>query len=238
MQQKPSRAPWEPAFPPVLIHATRDEVTTHPWFAAARSGDVDAAALLVADTLSGPVADRLAQLGAGRAPLLAAVHAQKLDGIDVLPAVLAHGLQLLLGWDADSELVQANIVDHAGDTGFGHLACQAVFAGRVEAGRAYVLVDDFIGQGGTIANLRGHILRNGGVVLGATVLTGNASSAALRPAPATLAELRNRHANIESWWEGHFGFGFDCLTASEAGFLISNSDSGLVRARIEAAGCA
>jgi hypothetical protein len=238
MQQKPSRAPWEPDFPPVLIHAAREEVTTHPWFAAARSGDVDAAALLVADTLSGPVTDRLAQLGAGRAPLLAAVHAHKLDGINVLPAVLAHALQLLLGWDVDSELVQANIVDHAGDIGFSHLACQAVFAGQVEAGRAYVLVDDFIGQGGTIANLRGHILRNGGAVLGATVLTGNAYSAALRPEPATLEELRDRHGNIESWWEQHFGFGFDCLTVSEAGFLISNSDSAWVRTRIEAAGCA
>ncbi len=238
MQHKPARAPWEPDFPPVLIHAARGEVTTHPWYAAARSGDVDAAALLVADTVSGPVVDRLAQLGAGRAPLLAAVHAHKLEGINVLAAVLAHGLQLLLGWDVDSELVQANIVDHAGDLGFGHLACQAVFAGQVEAGRAYVLVDDFIGQGGTIANLRGHIVRNGGAVLGATVLTGNASAAALPPAPATLEQLRNTHGKLEPWWEQHFGFGFDCLTGAEAGFLIANSDSAWVRVRIEAAGCA
>lgn len=237
MPHKASRMPWEAGFPAVLVHATRSEVTTHPWFAAARSGDVDAAALLVADTVSGAVADRVAQLGAGRAPLLAAVHAQKAAGLNVLPEVLAHALQLLLGWEVDGELVQANIVDHAGDIGVGHLACQAVFTGRVEAGRAYVLVDDFIGQGGTIANLRGHILRGGGAVLGATVLTGNAAAAALVPDRATLAELKGKHASIESWWRQHFGFGFDCLTAAEAGFLVSNSDSAGLRARIEAAGC-
>ncbi|MFL6672076.1 MAG: hypothetical protein ACJ8LG_02155 [Massilia sp.] len=235
MQQKPSRTPWEPGFPPVLIHAPRSEVTTHPWFATARTGDVDAAALLVADVLSGAVADRLAQLGAGQDPVLVGVHAQKLEGLNVLGEVLAYGLHMLLGWELDARLVQANIVDHAGDIGFNHLALQAVFDGQVEAGRAHVLVDDFIGQGGTMANLRGHIVRNRGRVLGATVLTGNSSAAALVPDPAILQELRDKHGSIQSWWEQHFGYGFDCLTAAEVGFLVNNSDSGYIRSRIEAA---
>jgi hypothetical protein len=235
MQQKPSRAPWGTGFPPVLIHAPRSEVSTHPWFAAARTGDVDAAALLVADVLSGEVADRLAQLGAGQDPLLVGVHAQKLDGLNVLGEVLAYGLHMLLGWELDRELVQANIVDHAGDIGFNHLALQAVFDGRVEAGRAHVLVDDFIGQGGTMANLRGHILRNQGRVLVGTVLTGNSSAATLVPDPATFQELRDKHGSIENWWEQQFGYAFDCLTAAEVGFLVNNSDSGYIRSRIEAA---
>lgn len=235
MPGKPSRFPWEEGFPPVLLHAQRSEVTTHPWFTAARSGDVDAAALLVADTCSGPVVDRLAELAAGGRPLLASVHAQKCDGLNVLPDVLAHGLQLLLGWDVDTELVQANIVDHGGDMGFAHLARQAVFDGAAEPGRDYVLVDDFIRQGGTLANLRGHILRQGGRVLGATVLTGNAAAAVLPPLPEILQELRDKHGAIEDWWEEHFGYRFDCFTDVEARFLISNSDSGYVRANIEAA---
>jgi hypothetical protein len=237
MREKPSRAPWEAGFGPVLIQAPRSEVTIHPWFAAARTGDVDAAALLVADTLSGEVTDRLAQLGAGRNPVLASVHACKREGLSVLGEVLARALHLLLGWETDTALVQANIVDHSGDLGFGHLACQAVFDGAAEPGRAYVLVDDFIGQGGTLANLRGHIVRQGGIVLGATVLTGNSAAAALVPDAATLQEVREKHGSIESWWEQYFGFGFDCLTAAEAGFLAVNSDSAEVRARIEAAGC-
>jgi hypothetical protein len=174
----------------VLLHAQRSEVTTHPWFAAARSGDVDAAALLVADTVSGEVVDRLAALANGAQPLLASRHAQQCDGLNVLPDVLAHALHALLGWEVDTELVQANIVDRARGP-----ARQAVFDGRVQAGRAYVLVDDFIRQGGTLANLRGHILRHGGTVLGATVLAGNASAAVLRPptpAPAMSAAASKR----------------------------------------------
>jgi hypothetical protein len=235
MQQKPLRTPWEPDFPPVLIQAPRLEVSTHPWFAAARTGDVDAAALLVADLLTAEVAERLAEWGAGPPPLLAAVHAQKRAGLNVLGEVLAHGLHLVLGWETDTQLVQANIVDHPGDIGFNHLARQAVFDGDVEAGRLYVLVDDFIGQGGTIANLRGHIVRNGGLVRGATVLTGNSSAARLVPDPATLRELGDKHGSIANWWEQSFGFGFDCLTAAEAGFLVGHSDSGYIRAQVEAA---
>jgi hypothetical protein len=190
MLPQPSRFPWEAGFPPVLIHAQSSEVTTHPWFAAARSGNVDAAALLVADTVSGEVVDRLAALAQGARPLLASRHAQQCDGLNVLPDVLAHALHALLGWEVDTELVQANIVAHARDPGFGHLAGQAVFAGRVQAGRAYVLVDDVIRRGGTLARLRGHILRHGGQVLGATVLAGNAPAAVLPPPPSAAAIKR------------------------------------------------
>jgi hypothetical protein len=235
MQQRPLRSPWEPDFPPVLIQAPRLEVSTHPWFGAARTGDVDAAALLVADLLTGEVIERLAGWGSGPPPLLAAVHAQKHAGLNVLGEVLALGLHLVLGWDTDTQLVQANIVDHSGDIGFNHLARQAVFDGAVEPGRVYVLVDDFIGQGGTIANLRGHIVRNGGVVRGATVLSGNSSAARLVPDPATLRELGDKHASIADWWEQNFGFGFDCLTAAEAGFLAGNSDPEYIRSQVEAA---
>lgn len=235
MQARPKRLPWEDDFPPVLIHAQKSEITTHPWFAAARSGDVDGAALLVADTLSGPVADQLALLGTGAPPLLAAVHARKLDGLNVLPAVLAQALHLLLGWELDLELVQANIVDHAGAIGFPHLARQAVFDGKVQAGRSYVLVDDFVVQGGTLANLRGHILHHGGQVLAATVLTGNPSAAQLAPARTLIDDMGGKHGSIEQWWSETFGYGFDCLTAAEAGFLATNSDSAYVRDRLEAA---
>jgi hypothetical protein len=106
----------------------------------------------------------------------------------------------------------------------------------VEPGRAYVLVDDFIGQGGTLANLRGHIIAGGGRVLGATVLTGNTSSALLRLEPGRLQEVRNKHGSIEPWWQKYFGFGFDCLTHAEAGFLLGHDDSIAVIGWIERSG--
>lgn len=62
-----------------------------------------------------------------------------------------------------------NVVGHTGANGFLRLARQAVFDGEVIAGAEYLLVDDFIGQGGTLANLKGYIESSGGIVLGATV---------------------------------------------------------------------
>ncbi|HEX9173701.1 MAG TPA: hypothetical protein VF861_13670 [Telluria sp.] len=167
MPQKPLRAPWEANFPTVAIHVPKSEVSTHPWLAGARSGDVDAAALLVADTCAGAAVDWLAELGRGSDPILAAVLAQNADGLNVLAEVLAHGLHLLLGWEVDAELVQANAADRA------YLARPALFAGAVQPGRAYVLVDDCIGRGVTLAMLRDHIVAGGGRVLGATALAGD-----------------------------------------------------------------
>lgn len=115
------------------------------------------------------------------------------------------------------------------------LTNQAVFSGEIVPGKRYLIVDDFIGQGGTIVNLRGHILQQGGVVVGATVLTGKDYSAILELESNKLSELRRQHGQIEDWWRQRFGFGFDCLTASEARYLSNTATSETIRARIEAA---
>ncbi|MFH1602551.1 MAG: phosphoribosyltransferase [Pseudomonadota bacterium] len=63
--------------------------------------------------------------------------------------------------------MQANTVGHTGASGWARLARPAVFDGEVASGRNYVLVDDFVGQGGTLANLRGYALSEGAEVSGA-----------------------------------------------------------------------
>ena len=56
---------------------------------------------------------------------------------------------------------------HTGADGFSRLARPAEFVGVVQAGCEYVLVDDFVGMGGTRANLKGYIESKGGRVLAA-----------------------------------------------------------------------
>jgi hypothetical protein len=128
--------------------------------------------------------------------------------------------------------VQANIVNHTGANGFIRMARQAIFEGEVTANCNYVIVDDFIGQGGTIANLRGHIQAGGGTVIGATVLTGKPFSALLALTTETLNELRSKHGQLEQWWTERFGFAFDCLTQSEARYLCNTKDVDTIRNRI------
>ncbi|MDB5903771.1 MAG: hypothetical protein JWM26_2649 [Betaproteobacteria bacterium] len=125
---------------------------------------------------------------------------------------------------------------HTGADGWHRLAHPAVFSGSVLAGADYLIVDDFIGQGGTVANLAGFIQSNGGKVLGVTTLTGQPYSARLAPDPQAIDELRKKHGkDLEEWWRQEFGYGFVCLTHSEARYLGRGADADTIRARILAA---
>lgn len=65
------------------------------------------------------------------------------------------------GFPVDGSIVQINVVGHTGANGFSRLAKQALFDGDVVDGADYLLVDDFIGQGGTLANLKGTLSPKG-----------------------------------------------------------------------------
>jgi hypothetical protein len=116
------------------------------------------------------------------------------------------------------------------ESGFQRLANQALFVGEVENGHNYLLVDDFIGQGGTLANLTGYVESSGGYALGATVLTGKPYSA-----DELIRALRDKHGrDLENWWREKFGF--ECLARSEARYLEKSADAQAVRDRLIEAG--
>lgn len=232
---QPTRFPWN-HFPDVLIHASEQHVKQHFSYQQAKAGDVIASANLVLDTLSYATVSRMNGEFASHVPILLPVLAEESTGINSIPRVMAEILGHLLQWDVEERVLQVNVVGHTGASGFVRLAHQPIFKGRVESGLHYVLIDDFIGQGGTLANLRGHVLGQGCLVLGASVLTGKAYSARLAPTGNQLAELRGKHGTIEFWWRQRFGFGFDCLTASEARYLIQTATSERVVERLEEVG--
>ncbi len=111
--------------------------------------------------------------------------------------------------------------------------CKGTLERKVAQGRDYMLVDDFVGMGGTLANLRGYIEANGGRVLAAVTLTGKPYSARLALDATQLQELRDKHGKqLESWWKEVFGHSFDCLTQSEARYLARSPDADTIRDRI------
>ncbi len=169
-------------------------------------------------------------------PIVASIHAQERDGINEIPEALAVHIAERLGLQTDASLVQTNVVNHTGADGFSRLARQALFAGSVINGAVYLIVDDFIGQGGTMANFRGHIVHNGGHVIGAVALTGKPYSAKLALSDQQLRELRDKHVGLEDWWRERFGFGFEALTQSEARYLARTEDADTIRNRIAEAG--
>jgi hypothetical protein len=213
---KPSRTPWHD-LPPVVLHSTESSVKKHAFYGAAKSGSGQAAAELVRQLASPVATETLRNLIGEQRPILVSAHAQEAQGINAIPEALANQLGADLGLDVASGVIQNNIVMHTGAGGFERLARQASFEGPIVPGREYLMVDDFVGQGGTLANLKGHIEINGGHVIAATSLTGKDYSAILTPAIDQLAALRAKHGReLEDWWRGRFGHGFDELTQSEA----------------------
>ena len=229
------RYPWN-GFPAVWLHADELVVKKHPDYAAAKAGDLDSAFSLVEALASEEVIHGLAKVFSAHQPILASAHAIEKEGVNAIPEALADHLGHRLGWPVDSEIVQTNVVGHTGADGFTRMARQAEFGGEVIEGRIYFLVDDFVGQGGTLANMRGFLIKGGGIVAGATVLTGKSYSANLTPEEGLLKQLREKHGNeLENWWHDRFGFGCDCLTNSEGRYLLRTPAFERIRDRIAAA---
>lgn len=232
---QPPRTPWTD-FPDVLIHADESRVKQHAVYLSAKSGDAVAALALVMLVLDGAQISALRDMAKGEQPILVSAHAYERGGVNAIPEVLADVLAENLGWPVDAGVVQTNIVSHTGANGFSRLARQAAFSGPIILGAVYIMVDDFVGMGGTLANLRGHVETSGGRVLGAIALTGKPWSARLRLTDERLDELRRKHGEaLENWWRERFGHAFDALTESEARYLARTADADTVRSRIAAA---
>ena len=236
---RPPRTPWH-TFPDAVLLAGESQTKRHPMYTAGKAGDAGAAARLVEGLVPEPalaaVRSLLDAVWRGRPLAVASAHAYENDGFNAIPAALARFLSERLALRFDADIVQINIVAHTGADGYGRLARQAAFGGNVVKGQVYVVVDDFIGQGGTLANLRGWLETHGGEVVGAIGLTGKPYSAKLSPTKEQLDELKRKHGeHFEGWWREHFGHAFDCLTQSEARYLARSPDVDTIRSRLAAA---
>jgi hypothetical protein len=235
-RMKPVRVPLY-GFPDVMLHADEASVKRHPQYPAAKAGDITAADLLVAELANQERVEELRASLEGRAVELVPIHALESAGVNEIPAALARRLSAWLGFPINDSIVQTNTVGHTGASGFQRLANQALFAGEVKPQQRYLIVDDFVGQGGTLANLIGLIASHGGHVVAATVLTGKPYSAKLAPDDSITRSLRDKHGqDFENWWRQTFGFGYDSLTRSEARYLENSPDAHAIRDRLTAAG--
>jgi hypothetical protein len=172
------RTPWGD-FPDLVIHSEERFVKTHPLYASAKEGDARAAEGLVEDAMATADLAGLKLLIEATRPFLLPVHALETERMNVIPRVFARALSRLLDLPVSAGVIQINRVTRTGASGYHRLAFPAIFDGEV-ALINYLLVDDFIGQGGALANLRGFVETNKHTVGGATALTGKAYSAKLR----------------------------------------------------------
>ncbi|WP_238157610.1 hypothetical protein [Aeromonas salmonicida] len=232
------RTPWREGFPEVILHGRLGDATSHPDYEAAKGGDDAAARRLVHDVLSPDAIKQFKGLIGDRSAIALGVHAEEAVSRNAIPQAMADVLGKVLGIEVDLDIVQSAKVGRTAQDGFGRLANQPSFDGPVRTDKPYLIMDDTLTQGGTLANLKGYIEFRGGEVLAATALTGKQYSAKIAIDSSTLEQLRDQYdgTGLEAWWQNRFGYGFDSLTESEGRYLLRAKDADKVRDRVSAAG--
>jgi len=203
-------------------------------YASAKAGDPRAATELVQTLLNLQALKTLEELAFNCKPYLASVSALEEQGFNAIPDAMAGEIGEKLGWPLDAgELRQITRVSHTGASGWHRLVTQAEFAGEVIAGANYVLVDDHVGFGGTLANLRSYIEARKGRVVAMTTLTETTGARTIVVKRDTLDALRAKHGSaLEELWKENLGYGLDCCTEIEAGYLCRQTSFDQIRRRL------
>ena len=180
---------------------------------------------------------------ADRPAIMLPVIAEETAGFNAIPDATAHMIGSMLQLPvAVGEIVQTNMVGHTRAPAFQRIVTPATFQGPVHKGRNYVLIDDHIGLGGTLANLRGYVESGGGHVIAISTLTESRDARRISLRVETRSMLWNLHGKeLDNLWISQFGYGIDCLTEIEAQNLYRQPsvvaiEDFLAKATIEARG--
>lgn len=230
--RKSERAPWR-NFPPVIRNGGLGDLKNEPEYTAAKSGSNAEAVHLVNRLLTDETVQLFREMAGDRDPLIVSVLATEALGNNKIPLAMAQALGRRLGLQVDMSIRQINKVSRTG-AGIDHrFAFQPVFDGTVEAGRDYLIVDDTLSVGGTIAALRGYIENRGGRVIGAGVMTAHEGALTLPVKQTMIDDITRKHGDaMNNYWTKEFGYGIDHLTQGEAGHLRAAENVEQLRDRI------
>ncbi len=239
----PSRTSWPANFSDVVIHTTVPVRDADPGYTAAKSGDADAALQLARRLISEDGVQQIEAIAANTEPLILPVVADELTGYNAIPDAMAQILATKLRLKAVAgRIVQTNKVGHTRAKTFQRIVTPAAFSGPVLEGGQYILVDDHVGLGGTLANLKGYLEARGGTVIAMTSLTESHNGRQIALRAGTLTMLKAKHGQaLDTFWRSHFDHGIDALTEIEAQNLGRQESVGaiqdiLAQAAIEARG--
>ena len=214
------RTDWE-NFPNIYIAHSANTITSHEKYVTAKAGDMASAQELVNDYLKDDFLEDLATFIKKFDDIyVLPVHAEEMAGRNKIPVAYATALQQILDLNLDTDIVQATRAYRTQADGIGRLVRRVNFEGDVVKDRNYLIVDDVVTQGGTLADLRGYIESKGGNVVAASTLSGKANSAKIAVTKSTLGQLRKLAGKeLEQWWQEQFGYDFAKLTESEARYI-------------------
>lgn len=212
-----------------VLGDTLGSLQKHPDYYPAKTGDFDAAMRLAADVVTPELTQRLGDV---QADVVLGVMGTEASGANAIPTAAAAHLASKLGIPLTRDIVKSNGPKRANMQALDRIFSRPTFHGDVKPGARYMLVDDTLGQGGTMAALADHIRTHGGEVEAVVVLAGKQYSSELSIKADTLARLRKQLGDIEYGFQRATGRGFDQLTESEARYLVNFKPQSAIRQRI------
>ena len=172
---------WEKSFPSICAHTSISFLKQCSDFHSAKHGDLNAAKGIVDRCVK---LNQLAELRNcyPNAELLPVLTKNK------LPIALAEAIGLKVSMNVSK--INSGQRKHMG--AMMRLLNPPVFTGEVRREVNYIIVDDIITQGGTVASLRKHILMGGGNVVAVTALAYAFGAERLSPKEENICMLENK----------------------------------------------
>lgn len=216
---------------PIALFEHDASLKTHRDHHAAKCGDQTAAVNLIWDIAFDFIRNSVQKLPHN--VTFVAPFAREAQGDNAIPQVLASACAVLAsGGQIDEDIVQTTRVFHTGADPMERLCLRSQFEGAVNPQQPYVLVDDVINMGGTLAELADFIRQADGVVVGVIALVNAGREKGLIPSKRILRQLETRYPNeIRTI----FGIEPQALTANEANYLIGFRTADEIRNRLSKA---
>ena len=229
------RAAWND-FPEVIRNGNLGTLKNEPEYEKAKSGNMPAAIALVDRLLTNETVKKIKEQIKDSKPLVLPVLAIEATGNNKIPLAMAEVIANRLSLDVELGIIQNNKVGRTNTGADYRLAFNPRFEGDIKQGQKYLIIDDTLTMGGTIASLRGYVENRGGEVIAASVMTAHEKALNLPVKPSMLAAIENKHGlSMNQFWQETFGYGTDKLTQGEAGHLKSAKSVDTIRERITAA---
>ncbi len=223
-------------FPVVIRNAELGALKQEPEYRAAKGGDTTLALNMVYRVLTTGTINAIQQRLQGRKPKLVPVLAEEASGRNKIPLAMAVVLSDALNLEVEYNIIQSDKVTRTNSNADHRLAFNPRFQGQVDKDQEYLILDDTLAMGGTIASLKGFIENRGGQVIGAAVMTAHQGSLSMPVNDKMLKAIERKHGpSVDQFWKETFGYGIDRLTQGEAGHLKSAKTFESIRDRVTTA---
>lgn len=218
----------------MVRNADLGDLKNSQFYLRAKSGSARCAIKLIEQKITDAFIQDVSSLAEGKDDvIILPVMAKEGMGNNKIPYASALFLSYFFDIRIDERIVQSSKAFRTGSGADHRLTVYPEFDGKPLKNHNYIIVDDTLAMGGTIATLRSYLMAKGANVIGAAVLTAHQGVTHLPIRDKMLNDIYRKHGDDAfTLWEEEFGYGIDCLTQGEAGHIKAARSVESLRDRI------